>query len=98
MVINDALTVTTQVAVLLPLAVFTVMVAVPGLTAVTRPFTTVATAGSLLLQVTVLLVALLGVTVKVKVPVAQPTVRLSVFRERVTPVTDTVILPLPPPP
>ena len=58
-------TVTVQVAVLLePSAVLTVMVALPFITAVTRPvLLTVATDVLLLLQVTLLFVALLGVMV-----------------------------------
>ena len=61
------LTVTAQVAVLLePSAVLAVMVAVPLDTAVTRPvLLTVATDVLLLVHVTLLLVALLGVTVAV---------------------------------
>ena len=67
-------TVTAQVSVNSPSAVLTVMVALPALTALTTPFSTVATAVFELLQVSPLFVALFGVTVAVRVPVA-PTSR-----------------------
>jgi len=54
------LTVTVQVAVLFPSAVVAVIVAVPVALAVIKPLLTEATFVSLLLQFTVLLVALLG--------------------------------------
>ena len=58
--------VTAQVAVLLPSVVFTVMVAVPAATAVTKPVAlTVATAVLLDVQVTALLLALAGASVAV---------------------------------
>jgi hypothetical protein len=60
-------TVTVQVAVLLPSAVVTVIVAVPGDFAVTVPPDTVATAELLVVQLTFLFVALLGLTVAVRV-------------------------------
>ena len=63
-----AVTVTTQVAVLLPSSVVAVMVAVPGATAVTLPLvSTVATPGALLSQVTDLSVALSGVMAAIRV-------------------------------
>ena len=66
-----------------------VMVAVPGDTAVTRPFaSTVATLGSLEVQVTVLLVASSGVTIAVRVAVSS-TERESSFTSKDTPVTET---------
>ena len=67
-------TVTVQVAVLFP--AFAVIVAVPAATAVTLPPLTVAIFVLLLLHVTVLSVALLGLTVAVSV-VLSP-----VFKER----------------
>lgn len=86
-------TVTVQVALApLPSAAVAVMTAVPGATAVTTPFwSTVATALSLLVQVTAWLVALSGATVAVRVRVLG--VRLE-YRDawvwlRVTPVTGT---------
>ena len=64
--VTGLLTVMLQVAVLPPSAVFTVMVAVPPFFAVTRPlFETLATVLSLLLQVTLWFVALLGLMVAV---------------------------------
>ena len=59
------MTVTVQVAVLLPSVVVTVIVVVPAFRAVTFPFETEATEVSLELQVTALLVALSGATVAV---------------------------------
>ena len=85
-----AVTVTTQVAVLLPSAVVTVMVAVPAARAVTTPeLLTVATVVLLELQVTFLFVAVLGLTVAVKLSVP-PTVNAALFLFSVTPVTGTV--------
>ena len=65
-----SLTVTLQVAVLPPSSVVTVIVVVPGLSAITTPSFTVATAVLLLLQVTFLLVAFSGFIVTVKVVVS----------------------------
>ena len=62
--ITGTTTVTVQVAVL-PLFVFTVIVAVPAFLAVTKPLLTVATLESLVVHVTLLFVALLGVIVAV---------------------------------
>ena len=77
-------------AVLLPSAVVTVIVAVPDATAVTFPAVeTVATLVLLLLQVTFLFVALLGETVAVSVSVAFGA-NVSVVLFRLTPVTGTV--------
>ena len=82
-----AVTVTVQVADL-PSAV-AVMVALPAPTAVTLPvLSTVATASSLLLQFTVLLVASAGCTVAVRGAVS-PVNRESEVGARVTPVTRT---------
>jgi hypothetical protein len=84
-----AVTVTEQVAVLLPSTVVTVIVALPADTAVTKPLDdTVATAEALLLHDTFWLVALEGATVAVNVSVP-PTVRLVDVLFKVTPVTDT---------
>ena len=60
-------TVTSHVAVLSPSSVLTVIIAVPAFTAVTFPFSTVATSVLLELQVTFLFEALSGVTVAVRV-------------------------------
>ncbi len=79
-------TVTEQVAVLLLSTVVTVIVAVPTATAVTTPFVTVATEGSLLDQVTDLFVALDGETVSNNVSVP-PIGRVVLDLLRVTPVT-----------
>jgi hypothetical protein len=87
------LTVTEHVAVLLPSAVLTVIVALPADTPLTSPLVdTVATAVLLLLHVTALLVALDGAIVAVKVSLF-PTRRLVDALFKVTPVTDTVPLP-----
>ena len=92
-----AVTVTVQLAVLPPSAVVTVMVAVPGATAVTLPFSsTVAIFPSLVVHFTALLAALLGATVAVRVSLP-PAVRAKVFLFSVTPVTgmpETVTLQL----
>ena len=85
-----AVTVTSQVAVLLPSAVVTEMVAFPALPAVTLPSATVATLSSDDFQLTALLVALSGATVAVSVS-DSPSTRLRVFLFRVTPVTATVL-------
>jgi hypothetical protein len=86
------LTVTVQVAVLPPSEVVTVIVADPGATAVTVPFSdTVATAVLLLLQLTALLVALVGVMVAIRVSEA-PALRLREFLFNVTPVTATELV------
>ena len=69
-------TVTSEVVVLLPSLVVTVILAVPSLTAVTTPLFTVATLGLSLLHVTSLLVALLGFTVAVRVLVS-PSISLN---------------------
>ena len=65
---ESVVTVTVQTAVLSPAPA--VIVVVPLLTAVTMPFSTVATFSSAEVQVTVLSVALSGVTVAVNVAVA----------------------------
>ena len=88
-------TVTSQLAVLLPSCVVTVMVAVPAATAVTVPLSTVTILLSLLLQVTFLLLALSGFTVAVRVSLS-PTVRESSALFRVTPVTKIFGTILPP--
>ncbi|MNG05649.1 hypothetical protein D3C84_888520 [compost metagenome] len=84
------MTVTALVAVKPPSAVVAVIVAVPPPTAVTTPFATVATLALLVVHVTLLSVALAGLTVAVNVPVA-PVFRLSVPGFRVTPVTAKYI-------
>lgn len=66
------------------------MVALPSLTAVTTPFATVATPSSLLVQVTVLSVAVSGVTVAVILAVP-PGSRFSADGLRVTPVTGITL-------
>jgi len=82
-------TITVQVAVFLPSSVVTVIVAVPDETAVTTPPITVATAGLLEVHVTVLLVALPGATVAVRVSVFPGDILvLGLFND--TPVTGTV--------
>jgi hypothetical protein len=86
-------TVTAQVAVLPPSAVVAVIVALPAATAVTRPVVelTVATAVLLELQVTVLLVAFVGVIEAVSVEVWPTLVSERVVGETVTPVTATAV-------
>ena len=84
-------TVTVQVAFWPPEAV-AVIVAVPAPTAVTFPPETVATDGLDVVQVTVLLVALDGVTVAVSVD-EPPALRVRVVELRVMPVVATVVLP-----
>jgi hypothetical protein len=84
----SSVTVTEQVAVLLPSSVLTAIVAVPSDTAVTRPVAdTVATDGLLLLQTTFLLAALEGETVAVNCSVA-PTTNESVILFKDMPVTE----------
>ena len=83
-------TVTVQVAVLLPSTVVTVIVAVPSAMAVTTPDAeTVATAVLLLDHVTALFVAVLGATTAISVPVLPSSIE-SVVASSDTPVTDTV--------
>ena len=85
----DVLTVIADEAVKPPSAVVAVMVAVPLPWAVTIPLVlTVATVASLVLQLTLLLVALLGVTVAVRVPVP-PGARDKLVGVTLTPVTAT---------
>ena len=69
---------------------FAVMVAVPALTAVTTPSLTVATVSSEEVHVTVLSVALSGVTVALRV-VVSPTVSAAVVLSRVTFSTATTL-------
>ena len=76
--LGAVVTVTAQVAVLLPFWVVTVIVAEPCATAVTVPLATVATFVLLLDQVTFLLVALAGNTVGVSVRVL-PTLSVAVI-------------------
>jgi len=85
------LTVTVQEAVLLPSAVVTVMIAVPALTAVTKPPDTVATAVLPLLHVTLLFVALEGSILAKRVSVL-PMTRLVVVLFKDTPVTATLLV------
>lgn len=84
-----AVTVTTHVAVYDPSAVVAVIVAVPALTPVTVPSdATAATVASLEANVTVVVVALVGVTVATNLSVAL-TAKLSVVLFSATPVTAT---------
>ena len=84
-----ASTVTAHVAVLPPSLVFTVIVALPGVPAVTTPFSsTDATPASLVSHVTLLSPASSGVTVAVRVAVS-PLVSVSSVLSRLTPVTAT---------
>jgi hypothetical protein len=85
-------TVTEQVAVLLPSKVVTVIVALPAETALTVPPDTVATDVLLLLHDTFLFVALEGETVALSVWLP-PTVKDKLVVLRLTPVTATVLLP-----
>lgn len=85
-VVDSCSTVTSHVAVLLPSAVVTVIVALPAETAVTTPLETVATDVFNDVQVTVLLVAFSGATVAVKVSVAPTSSVVSVLF-KLTPVT-----------
>ena len=82
-------TVTLQLAVL-PLLLLAVMVAVPKPTALTTPLETVATEVLLELQVRVLLVALLGETVAVRVWEEPVPVKLRLSLSRLTLETATV--------
>ena len=81
-------TVTSQVAVNPPSFVFTWIVVEPSETAVTTPFSTVATFVSELLQATVVTAAFSGTTVAVSVPVV-PVFSVNVVGLIVMPVTDT---------
>jgi hypothetical protein len=81
-----------------PPTVVTVIVVVAGnmnrtgvipVVGVTTPLATVATAGALEDQVTLLLVAFAGATVATNVPVTPPTVKVMVAGFKVTPVTAT---------
>jgi hypothetical protein len=88
-------TVAAQVAAWPPSAALTVMVAAPavapGVTAAVRPLLeTAATDVLLLLHVTTWLVALDGMSVVVRLPVAPPATKLSVAGLTFTPVTETV--------
>ena len=88
--VTGTVTVTAQVAVLLPSAVLTVMVAEPPATAVTLPLaSTVATEVLELVQVTFLFVASLGVIVAIRVSV-EPFAKDRLVLFRLTPVTGTV--------
>ena len=88
--VTGTFTVTVQLAVLLPSTVVTVILADPAPIAVTTPSaSTVATEVFELLQVTSLLVAVVGLIVAVRVPV-EPLDRDSVVLLRETPVTGTV--------
>jgi hypothetical protein len=90
-VFGTGLTVTWHVAVFPPSAVFTVIVALPTAFPVTTPLElTVATAVLLLVHVTVLFVAFVGITVAVSVSVA-PTLSDKPVLFRFTPVTGTDI-------
>ena len=87
-------TVTEHVAVFDPSAVVTVIVAEPAFTAVTLPLaSTEAVEASDDFQLTVLLVALEGATVAVKVS-EPPSTRLRLVLLRLTPVTATVVGPV----
>ena len=85
-----ASTVTAHVAVFPPSAVETVMVVVPGLSAVTFPSDTEATPASEDDQLTALFVALLGETVAVSVSLS-PSVKGRVDLLMLTPVTAIVV-------
>ena len=88
----DSVTVTVTVSVfVLSADDVTVIVAVPTATAVTSPFATVTILGLLLAQLTSLLVAVVGVTVAIKV-LSAPTNKESSSLSRVTPVAATVNL------
>jgi len=87
----DAPTVTVQVAVFSPSVVFAVMTALPADLAVTRPSEeTDATVSALDDQVTLLSVALVGLTAASSCAVS-PTVRVTLVLSRLTPVTGTVV-------
>ena len=87
------MTVSAYSAVKPPSAVFTVILALPGASAVTTPLTTLATVGAELAHVTVLLLASAGFTVAVSV-VCPPTVSLPEAALSDTPVTATVWMPV----
>ena len=87
--VTGTVTVTSHVAVWLPSSVVTAIVALPADTAVTVPFSTVATDVLFELHLTFWFVASEGRTVAVKVAVAPLTKDNSVC-ESVTPVADTV--------
>jgi hypothetical protein len=91
-VLLPLVTLTEQVAVLLPSKVVTVIVAFPAETALTVPPDTLATALLLLLHDTFLFVALEGETVALRVSLP-PTVSERLDLLRLTPVTATVLLP-----
>ena len=80
------MTVTSQVAVLPPSSVLTMIVAFPAFKAITLPFDTDATVPLLDVQVTFLFVALSGLTVAVRV-ISSPSVRVVDDLSNVTPVT-----------
>lgn len=88
--VTGIVTVTVHVAVLLPSAVVTVIVAVPPPFAVTVPLETVATEVFELLHVTFVLDAFEGVMVAVSVPVLLTPERVIVVLSRETPVTGIV--------
>jgi hypothetical protein len=91
-VLLPPVTLTAQVAVLLPSVVVTVMVALPAAIPITAPFDdTEATLGALLLHNTTLFAASAGVTVAVKVSEA-PTARDSVLLFKLTSVTETAVV------
>ena len=83
-------TATVHSAVLFPSSVLTVMVAPPTLTPVTTPFSTVATASSLLVQMIFLFVASAGATVAVSVSLS-PTFNAIEVLSNDTPVTRTAL-------
>jgi hypothetical protein len=73
---------------LAPSAVVTVIVELPVATDVTTPLDeTVATAVLLLNQVTLILVAVVGIKIAVRVPVSPPDIKLKVVGLTLTPVT-----------
>ena len=93
MVMGTAVTVTVQLAVSPPAEA--VIVALPAATAVTTPFTTVATDVSLLVQVTEGSAALAGLTVATSVSVP-PTDIDALVLFKLTPVTATGVAGVPP--
>jgi len=80
-------TATAHVSVFPPSVVVTLIVAVPTDTGVTTPPLTVAIASSLLDQVTLLFVALLGSIIAFKVPAVPPATKLKVGWSNTTAVT-----------
>ena len=74
-----------------PSTVVTVIVVVPAVNGVITPLATVATAGALEDQVTLLLVAFAGATVATNVPVAPPAVKVMVVGVTVIAVTGTTM-------